>query len=76
MLEDVEGSFLDDINQMVLDSEIQEIAMKLFDEWMDSNLNDGMFWADRRFAEMSDSRFIKDSFNKFYGITEDEEEYL
>ena len=71
-----EGSFLDDMPQHILDSEIQDIAMEMFDSWMDSNLNDGQFWADFRFAEMSNTKEIKKAFNTFYGLTEEDEEYL
>jgi hypothetical protein len=71
-----DGSFLDDMPQHILDAEILEISEMLFDEWMDSNLNDGQFWADRRFAEMSNSEYTKQAFNTFYGLTEDDEEYI
>ena len=76
MIEDMDGSFLDDINQMVIDAEIQTISEQLFDDWMNANLDDGQFWADYRFAEMSDSELIKDAFNKFYGISKVEDMYL
>ena len=76
MIEDMDGSFLDDINQMVIDAEIQTISEQLFDDWMNANLDDGQFWADYRFAEMSDSELIKDAFNKFYGISKGEDMYL
>ena len=71
-------SFLDaaNINQMVIDAEIQGISEQLFDDWMNANLDDGQFWADYRFAEMSDSELIKDAFNKFYGISKGEDMYL
>ena len=76
MIEDMDGSFLDDINQMVIDAEIQTISEQLFDDWMNANLDDGQFWADYRFAEMSDSELIKDAFHKFYGISKGEDMYL
>ena len=76
MIEDMDGSFLDDINQMVIDAEIQTISEQLFNDWMNANLDDGQFWADYRFAEMSDSELIKDAFNKFYGISKGEDMYL
>ena len=71
-------SFLDaaNINQMVIDAEIQTISEQLFDDWMNANLDDGQFWADYRFAEMCDSKEIKDAFNKHYGISEGEDMYL
>ena len=71
-----DGSFLDDMPQHILDAEIQEISEILFDQWMDSNLDDGQFWADRRFAEISNSEYTKSAFNPFYGLTEDDEEYV
>lgn len=71
-----DGSFLDDMPQHILDAEIQEISEILFDQWMDSNLDDGQFWADRRFAEMSNSPHTKSAFNTFYGLTEEDDEYV
>lgn len=71
-----DGSFLDDMPQHILDAEIQEISEILFDQWMDSNLDDGQFWADRRFAEISNSQYIKDAFNTFYGLGKVDEEYV
>ena len=76
MIEDNEGSFLDDVRQHILDAEILDISEQLFDNWMNANLDDGQFWADYRFAEMSDSELIKDAFNKFYGISKGEDMYL
>ena len=76
MIEDTNGSFLEDIPQHILDAEILDISERLFDDWMNNNLDDGQFWADYRFAEMSDSELIKDAFNKFYGISQGEDMYL
>jgi hypothetical protein len=70
------SSFLENINQMVLDAEITEISSMLFDEWMDSNLDEGVFFADRRFAEMSSSNYIKEEFNKHYDLKPEEEHYM
>lgn len=69
-------SFLNNINQMVLDAEISEISSVLFDEWMDSNLDEGQFFADRRFAEMSSSNYIKQEFNKHWDLNPDDEYYM
>ena len=46
-------SFLEDINQMVIDAAVTDISDHLFDEWMNANLDEGTYFADRRFAEMS-----------------------
>ena len=64
------------INQMVIDAEIQGIAEHLFDEWTNANLDEGTFYADYRFAEMSSSKLIREAFNKFYEIGEEDEHYL
>jgi hypothetical protein len=69
-------SFLENENQMVIDAEIQSIGEQLFTEWMDSNLDEGQFFADRRFAEMSDSNYLKGRFNQFYDLTPDDEHYI
>jgi hypothetical protein len=69
-------SFLENENQMVIDAEIQTIGEQLFSDWMDSNLDEGQFFADRRFAEMSDSNYLKGRFNLFYDLKPDEDNYL
>jgi HSP20 family molecular chaperone IbpA len=71
-------SFLEEmnINQMVIDAEIQGISEHLFQEWMDSNLDEGSFYADFRFAEMCDSKEIKKAFNQFYDLKPDEQYYV
>jgi len=69
-------SFLEDVNQMLIDAEIQAIGEQLFEDWMNSNLDEGQFFADYRFAEMSESQVIRDSFNKHYDLKEDDEHYL
>jgi hypothetical protein len=70
------SSFLENENQMVIDAEIQTISEQLFDEWMDSNLNEGVFFADFRFAEMSDSNYLKGRFNQFYDLKPEDDYYL
>jgi hypothetical protein len=71
-------SFLEEanINQMVIDYEIQAISEHLFQEWMDSNLDEGILYADYQFASMSDSKEIKQAFNKFYNMNPDEQYYI
>ena len=71
-------SFLEEmnINQMVIDAEIQGISEHLFQEWMDSNLDEGTFWADFQFASLCDSKEIKQAFNQFYDLKEGDELYV
>ena len=72
------SSFLEEanINQMVIDAEVQYISEQLFDGWMDSNLDEGCFYADYRFAEMCESKYVKEAFNKFYELSESDEYYV
>ena len=70
------ASFLEDINQMVIDAAVTDISDHLFDEWMNANLDEGQYFADRRFAEMSGDKFLYDQFNKHYELTEEDEDYL
>ena len=73
-----EESFLDamNINQMVIDAEATYIAEELFQQWTDSNLDEGTFYADYRFAEMCDSKQIKEAFNTYYKLNEGDEYYV
>jgi hypothetical protein len=71
-----QGSFLENENQMVIDAEIQTISEQLFDEWMNSNLDEGTFFADYRFAEMSDSNYLKGRFNQFYDLKPEDQYYI
>jgi hypothetical protein len=70
------ASFLEDINQMVIDAAVTDISDTLFDEWMNANLDEGQYFADRRFAEMSGDKFLYDQFNKHYELKEGDDDYL
>lgn len=69
-------SFLENINQMVIDSAVSDIADQLFEGWLNANLNEGTYYSDRRFAEMAGDKFLYDEFNKHYGLTENDSDYL
>jgi hypothetical protein len=69
-------SFLENENQMVVDVELQEIADQLFEEWHNSNLDEGTFYADWRIASMSSSNYLKGRFNQFYDLKQGDEYYL
>jgi hypothetical protein len=70
------ASFLEDVNQMVIDAVYSEIADQLLDDWINSNLNEGQYYADKQFAIMSGDKFIFDEFNKFYELKEGDDDYL
>lgn len=69
-------SFLEDIPQHIVDAEIQAISEQLFDEWMDSNTNEGVFYCDYRFAEMSGNPDIIAQFHEHWEIGPDDEHWL
>jgi hypothetical protein len=48
----------------------------LLEDWINNNLNEGQYYADKQFAEMSGDEFIYGEFNKFYDIKEGDEDYL
>jgi hypothetical protein len=70
------ASFLEDVNQMVIDACYQDIAEQLLEDWINSNLDEGQYYADKQFAEMSGDKFIQDEFNKFYNLTPIDEDYF
>ena len=69
-------SFLENENQMVVDVEIREIIEQLFEEWHNSNLDEGTFYADWRIASMSSSNYLKGRFNQFYDLNPGDEYYI
>jgi hypothetical protein len=70
------ASFLEDVNQMVIDACYQDIAEQLLEDWINSNLDEGQYYADKQFAEMSGDKFVQSEFNKFYNLTESDEDYF
>jgi len=69
-------SFLEDVNQMVIDAVYQDISEQLLEDWINNNLDEGQYYADKQFAEMSGDEFIYGEFNKFYNLKEGDEDYL
>ena len=70
------ASFLEDVNQMVIDACYQDIAEQLLEDWINNNLDEGQYYADKQFVEMSGDKFIYDEFNKFYNLNEGDEDYF
>ena len=69
-------SFLDNENQMVIDATYSEIGDVLVENWVNSNLDEGQFYADWRFAGMAESNYLKGRFNLFYDLKPDDEWYI
>ena len=69
------ASFLEDVNQMVIDAVYQDIAEQLLDDWINSNLDEGEEYAEREFMAYA-SIELKQQYNEYYGYTEKDEFYL
>ena len=69
-------SFLENENEMVIDMTYSEIGAMLVEDWVNANLDEGQLYADFRFAEMSDSNYLKGRFNLFYDLKEGDQYYL
>ena len=69
-------SFLENENEMVIDMTYSEIGAMLVEDWVNANLDGGQMFADFRFAEMSDSNYLKGRFNLFYDLNVGDQYYL
>jgi hypothetical protein len=69
-------SFLENENEMVIDATYSEIGAMLVEDWVNANLDEGQLYADYRFAEMSDSNYLKGRFNLFYDLNAGDQYYL
>jgi len=69
-------SFLENENEMVIDITYSEIGAMLVEDWVNANLDEGQMFADFRFAEMSDSNYLKGRFNLFYDLNPGDQYYL
>ena len=73
---DQEDSFLDTMDPGLVNDTIMHIAGQLFDEWNDSNCDEGLLYADYKIAAMSDDSVIIDAFHKHWDIQEDDEYWI
>lgn len=64
------------VNQMVLDHAIQTISEQLFDDWVFENSNEGTFYSDYRFTEMSGDKYLIDLFHKHYDIKPEDQYWI
>jgi len=69
-------SFLENENEMIIDMTYSEIGAMLVEDWVNANLDEGQMFADFRFAEMSDSNYLKGRFNLFYDLNPGDQYYL
>lgn len=69
------GAF-DDVNLMVKDAIFSDIADQLLQDWIDSNLDESQYFADMQIAQRSGDPMLQDKFNKFYNLTEEDNDYF
>lgn len=69
------GAF-DDVNLMVKDAIFSDIADQLLNDWINSLLDEGQYFADLKVASMSGDPFLQDKFNKFYDLKEGDDGYF
>ena len=73
---DQEDSFTDTLFIEQVDDLYMNIAGELFDQWNDSNLNEGLLYADYQLAQMSNDSVIVDAYNKHWGLVPGDEYYI
>ena len=61
-------SFLDDMNQMIVDETITEIALELFEDWDIANRDEGDLYADFQIASRTTDKYIAEVFNSYYHL--------
>jgi hypothetical protein len=69
-------SFLDNENQMLVDSIISDISETLFEQWNSANLDEGLLYADWRIASISNDSYIASRFNSHWELVPEDEYYL
>lgn len=73
---DQDVSFLETMDLGLVNDATMHIAGKLFDEWNDSNCDEGLLYADWKFAQESDDAVIIDEFHRHWNIQKDDEYYI
>ena len=69
-------SMFDDMDQMLQDGIADTIAHELFDQWVDSNLDEGVMYADHQICLMYGAPELKKQFNEFYNVDPKDELYF
>ena len=73
---DQDDSFTDYMDDEVRTDMYLRIANDLFDDWNDSNLNEGLLYADYKLAEASGDTDIIDEYHEHWGLIEGDEYYI
>lgn len=73
-MEDKKGSFMDKYPDHIQDVILSDIAEQLVGDWINSNADEGTYYADLKIAEMSTDD-VKEDFNSFYELTVNDDDY-
>ena len=73
---DQEDSFTDHMDDEVRTDMYLQISNQLFDDWNDSNLDEGIMYADFKIAQMSGDAAIITAFHQHWGIGPNDEYWL
>ena len=66
----------DDMSQMVQEGIVDTVAHELFDQWVNSNLDEGEMYADHQICLLYGDPLLKKEFNEFYNVKPEDELYF
>jgi hypothetical protein len=69
-------SFMDKYPVHIQDVIMSDIADHLLAQWLDSQLDEGTFYADYQIALMTDDDSVQKDFNEYYELTKDDDEFI
>jgi hypothetical protein len=72
----MQHSVFDDMTEADTGEIIHAVAMELFDQFNQSNLDEGTMYADWKLIQLYDDPLLKNKFNEFYNLNEGDEFYF
>ena len=69
-------SMFENESEGVVQLMFREVADQLFDEWNDSNCDEGTDYADYKIVEMVGTPYMKKRFNEYYELNVGDEYYF
>lgn len=68
--------FIDTLDPSLISKAEEQIKENLFDQFYEEINMDEQFYGDRKYADMSDIKEIREAFNKFYNLSPEDSDYL
>jgi hypothetical protein len=72
----MQNKFIDGLGLILTDKAERNIQSNLLGNFYEELENDDQFYADRKWAGMSDLPEVMEAFNKFYNLTPEDAEFL